>query len=120
MLTERVQAVLRQIDALTDEEKRSLVDSLKEQQKRDRQTMVSENGAAQARPDTQREREMQWIAEHSHEYAGQYVALDGERLIAHGTDGRAVLAAARQAGVKHPLISRIESLDEEAFWGGWL
>lgn len=120
MLTERVQAVLRQIDTLTDEEKQSLVDYLKDQQKQDRWATASENKSVQARPDTQREREMQWITEHGHEYAGQYVALDGERLIAHGMDGRSVLAAARQAGVKHPLISRIESPNEGPFWGGWL
>ena len=31
---------------------------------------------------------MKWLAEHAREYVGQWVALDGERLIAHGTDSQ--------------------------------
>jgi len=46
----------------------------------------------------QRELEMQWISEHSHEYKGEWVALAGDRLIAHGADGDPVYAAARANG----------------------
>lgn len=45
-------------------------------------------------------KEHQWLKEHRHEYAGQWVALKGDQLISHGPDGRAVIAAAREAG--HP------------------
>jgi hypothetical protein len=44
--------------------------------------------------------EHQWLKEHRHEYAGQWVALKGDQLISHGPDGRAVIAAARESG--HP------------------
>ena len=41
---------------------------------------------------------MNWISEHSHEYRGEWVALAGDRLIAHGTEGDPVYAAARAEG----------------------
>jgi hypothetical protein len=47
-----------------------------------------------------------------------YVVLEGEKLFAHGTDGRKALAEARQAGAKHPVVVRIEADDELPF-GGW-
>lgn len=35
-------------------------------------------------------REQRWLRAHESEYRGEWLALDGERLIAHGKDGRAV------------------------------
>jgi uncharacterized protein (DUF433 family) len=48
---------------------------------------------------TDRKQEMQWISEHRLEYKGEWVALAGDRLIAHGPDGDPVFAAARAEGV---------------------
>lgn len=63
-------------------------------------------------------RETQWLQEHRHEYIGQWVALDGDRLISHGTNARAVFEAARAAGVELPFFTRIEPAEEAPF-GGW-
>jgi hypothetical protein len=63
-------------------------------------------------------REYKWIAEHQDEFAGQYVALDGDQLISHGANGRQVLAEARKQGVKQPFIARVDSPDDLPF-GGW-
>src|SRR5438128_1474678 len=46
-----------------------------------------------------REREMRWLAEHEAEYAGQWLALDGDRLLSQGTDPHQVRASARAQGV---------------------
>jgi Family of unknown function (DUF5678) len=62
--------------------------------------------------------ELRWLAEHRQEYAGQFVALDGERLVAHGTNPRAVYCAARSAGLDIPSILRVE-LEPELPFGGW-
>lgn len=62
-------------------------------------------------------REMKWLAEHSSEYAGQWVALDGDRLIAHGSDAAEVYAAARNAGVSLPLVEFVEDPDAPPFAG---
>src|SRR5437667_9349277 len=42
---------------------------------------------------------LRWIEEHRAEFAGQYVALDGDRLVAHGTDPQAMVAAVRASGL---------------------
>lgn len=82
-------------------------------------TEPQSNGAATSeRPDTYCLREMQWLSQHRHEYAGQYVALDGDRLVSHGTDGREVYRQARAAGVKVPFMAHIEPADALPF-GGW-
>jgi hypothetical protein len=62
--------------------------------------------------------EMRWLSQHRHEYAGQYVALDEDRLVSHGVDGREVYRRAQAAGVKHPFMAHIEPADALPF-GGW-
>ncbi len=62
--------------------------------------------------------EMRWIAEHRSEYAGQWVALEGGRLIGNGETAREVYEAAHESGVELPLIVRIEPIDQLPF-GGW-
>lgn len=66
------------------------------------------------------ERERAWIEQHRDEYLNQWVALDGDRLLAHGTDTREVYLAARAMGVRAPFLERVTSKPEVAFMGGWL
>jgi hypothetical protein len=61
---------------------------------------------------------MNWIREHQAEYAGQWVALDGDRVIAAGLDAKAVFAAAKAASVGRPLFVHMEPKDALPF-GGW-
>lgn len=62
--------------------------------------------------------EMRWLSQHRHEYPGQYVALDEDRLVSHGTDGREVYRRAQAVGVKHPFMAHLEPADALPF-GGW-
>jgi Family of unknown function (DUF5678) len=62
--------------------------------------------------------ELRWLADHRQEYAGQWVALDGERLVAHGANPRAVYCAARNAGLQIPSVLRVE-LEPELPFVGW-
>jgi hypothetical protein len=57
-------------------------------------------------------RELKWVAEHAREYAGQWVALDGDRLIAHSPNHDEVFAAAEADGVYLPLITFVEDPDK--------
>jgi len=66
----------------------------------------------------QREREMKWIGEHRHEYAGQWVALDGDRIVAHGFDADPVFAAAK-AQTTIPFLVRFHPDDALPTVGGW-
>ena len=72
------------------------------------------NGAS----DTIRRREQKWLEKHRAEFAGQWIALDGETVLSYGTDGRKVYAEAKAKGVKVPFVVHLEPLDELPF-GGW-
>src|ERR1051325_7815000 len=52
-------------------------------------------------------RELRWIEEHRAEYAGQWVAVRGDRLLSSGPDGREVYKAARAAGDERPFVTRV-------------
>lgn len=58
-----------------------------------------------------------WMNEHAHEYGGQWVALDGERLIAHGANAEEVFAAAKADGAYLPLVTFILPADAPPFIG---
>ena len=69
-------------------------------------------------PINERKEEFLWLANESGPYAGQWVALDGSRLIAHGAELATVSAAARAAGVIRPLLTHLPPEGELPF-GGW-
>jgi Family of unknown function (DUF5678) len=60
--------------------------------------------------------ERDWLARHRQEYAGQWVALLGNRLISHSTSAKEVFSAANAAGVD-ALVLRIE--DKKLRFAGW-
>jgi hypothetical protein len=55
--------------------------------------------------------ELEWLVAHAHEYKGEWVALDGDRLIAHGADHDEVAASAQADGAHLPLIHFVEDPD---------
>jgi Family of unknown function (DUF5678) len=61
---------------------------------------------------------LQWLSEHKNEYAGQWVALDGNRLIGHGASAKEVYALADAAGVENPLVTRVDDPNALPFAGG--
>jgi len=62
--------------------------------------------------------EQAWLAQHSAEYAGAWVALDDGKLLARGCSAREVLDAAKLEGYYQPLIVHIPSEPPLPF-GGW-
>jgi hypothetical protein len=68
-------------------------------------------------PMKDRTREMKWIEEHKHEYAGQWVALDGDRLIAASAVEQEVWNAVKTDGADLPLVHRIPSPDDLPYIG---
>ena len=65
-----------------------------------------------------RKEEMAWLASEASPYKGDWVALSGWRLVAHGPEASAVSAAARAAGVERPLLVHLAE-DNELPFGGW-
>ena len=111
----------------TFEQALAIVQSLPlEDKQRLRQWLIEEelklavqSGADGAQSALHREREMQWLTEHEAEYAGQWLALDGDHLLSHGEDPHKVRAEARAMGVETPFVVFSENPDE-FFTGGWL
>lgn len=66
-------------------------------------------------PDDKLER--QWVQDHKHEYPGQWVALDGDRLIAASANRMEISAAVKADSAKLPLILHIPSPDDLPFMG---
>jgi hypothetical protein len=64
------------------------------------------------------EDERAWVEAHREEFLDQWVALDGETLVAHGTDAKTVYDEAREQGITAPYLERV-SPKQEAFMGGW-
>jgi Family of unknown function (DUF5678) len=80
----------------------------------DEQNVASiRNSSSRRRPDPAPA--MEWLRLHSKEYGGQWVALDGGRLIAHGPDAMEVYAVAEADGAYLPMINYIEPADALPF-----
>ena len=69
-------------------------------------------------PYIDRTREMNWLQEHSREYAGQWVALWEDQLISCGDDGAAIFAEAKAKGIERPLLVHVEDPDGLPY-AGW-
>ena len=58
------------------------------------------------------EQNRQWLKEHGQEYAGRWVALDGDRLITAGDSAREVYATLKAAGISGSMVLRVEHPDD--------
>ena len=63
---------------------------------------------------------LRWLHENQDKYSGQWVALDGDRLIASGPTAKEVYSKAKAAGVEIPFVELVTGRDSEPFTGGWL
>ena len=65
-----------------------------------------------------RAQHLAWLKAHREEYAGQYVALDGERLVGSGATMREAQEQARRQDIEHPFLTYVSSVNDAPF-GGW-
>ena len=66
-----------------------------------------------------RTRETRWVRDNRSTYAGQWVAVEGDRLVAAGVDARTVFAAAKAEGIESPFVVHIPPEDSLPFVPGW-
>jgi hypothetical protein len=69
-----------------------------------------------AQRDRQFSQEMNWLAQHRRTYAGRWIALEGDRLLAVGATAREVFAHVGERP-RPPLVIQIEN--EEMPFAGW-
>lgn len=78
----------------------------------------AQSGRESPGPVNERRQELEWLARESGPYAGDWVALDGPSLVAHGEKLASVSAAARAAGIFEPFVARVPR-DKDIPFGGW-
>jgi Family of unknown function (DUF5678) len=107
-MSESVENILKQIAELPSEEQSKLQRMIEAQQSR---SGLPLDKRVPPRSVPGSEREMKWLREHAREYANQWVALDGDRLIAHGVDATEVYAAAGVDEARLPMVTFVEDPD---------
>ena len=121
-------ALKEQLAGLTRQEKLELAEFLQDEAARG---MLG--GSSDRCDDTnvatrERAEHMAWLKAHREEYAGQYVALDGNRLVGSGSTIREATDEARRQGIDHPFLTHISSANDapandapanDAPFGGW-
>jgi hypothetical protein len=73
---------------------------------------------ASAEAVNERREELRWLAKESGPYAGEWVALSGPCLVAHGETLASVSAAAKAAGVIEPFFASVPK-DQDTPFAGW-
>ncbi|MGH9831057.1 MAG: DUF5678 domain-containing protein [Blastocatellia bacterium] len=118
MSGEQLTALKEQLAGLTAQEKLELAKFLEDEVARD-----LSHGALKLDSDkyTAARKQVQhigWLKAHREEYAGRYVALDGDRLVGNGATIREAHDEARRQGIEHPFLTHISSANDAPF-GGW-
>jgi hypothetical protein len=66
------------------------------------------------------EKSLRWLRENRQKFLGQWVALEGDRLISSGRTASEVYAKAKADGVRVPFVELVTPDDLSPFSGGWL
>ena len=106
-----VSSILQQIAALNTGELAELRSQLASRPTNGAHAAVQAN----LQSDPKDEAAFKWINEHSSAYPGQWLALDGDRLLAHGSELAEVASAARALGVQFPLLHLVEPPREHPY-----
>lgn len=113
------QQILESIRALPEPVRHRLLATAESEIRRS----VRSNGATQEEIDDRNERfrkALNWVEDHRSEYDGQFVALDGDDLVASGTDSNLVFQQAKAKGYKSPFLKRIKAdCSVNLPFGGW-
>ncbi len=80
---------------------------------------LQRRGTARIVPFRDRAQELKWIDENRAAYAHQWVAVEGDRLIAADSDPLKVFAAAKTEGIQSPFVVHVLPEDPLPFVPGW-
>ena len=114
-MSQTAELIFAEIAALPSDEKAKLLLLLNRNGGKQDDSRYGEFGEWFDSPDP--EPSLRWISEHCEEFANQYVALQGDRLIAHSQNSEEVVASVRAAGLNGVFFTLIPSTDELVFAG---
>lgn len=110
-----VNSILQQIAALNAAERAELRARLEKPSANGVQETLSLMEPTAGGSEPKDEAAFRWINAHGNAYPGEWLALDGDRLLAHGINLAEVAAAARAAGVQFPLLHLVEPPREHPY-----
>ncbi|MBC8029233.1 MAG: hypothetical protein H7Z16_03905 [Pyrinomonadaceae bacterium] len=105
----RLRAALETLDSKRE------APTAKEASRPRRESLHDSNGNEQVR-----RRRMEWLKSNREEYGGQYVALDGDQLVAVAPNYRVAREKALAAGKSNAFVTYLSKPDEIAEMGGWV
>jgi hypothetical protein len=117
MASSNFEQILADVKQLPRDEQQKLIEALQESQLSQPKKKLGRRVPPPV-PSKDRTKEAQWLKEHSKEYAGQWVALEGDQLIAHSFNANEVFAAADASGIDRPIFTQVEDPDGPPFAGG--
>lgn len=77
-------------------------------------------GHSSPAPANRSAKSLRWLHENREKYSGQWVALDGDRLIASGPTAKDVYSKAKAEGVEVPFVELVTDQEPVPSTGGWL
>jgi 2-keto-4-pentenoate hydratase/2-oxohepta-3-ene-1,7-dioic acid hydratase in catechol pathway len=108
MSVEIVDSIKKQSALLTKQEKETLANFFSEEAEKEDSSV-----------ETTRRKRAAWLEANREKYGGQYVALEGDRLIGVGRNYAEAAAEAKRAGVENAFIDFVPPTDYVGFAGGW-
>lgn len=111
------ESILTLIEQLPSTERARLNQMLTEQKPEPSKAKALLDKRVPSQPMPDRTKEMEWVEQNKHEYPGQWVALDGDRLVAASPNRMELSAAIKAAGATLPLILRVPSPNDLPYIG---
>jgi hypothetical protein len=71
-------------------------------------------------PYKDRRAEMDWVSHPDLQYVGQWVVLEGSKVVASDPDGKALYQAVRDRGIESPFMFYVAPPNPTPFVGGWI
>lgn len=123
MASQTIERIIEEARRLPPEERQRLREALdsEEQAGRGAHSSLNASSALDADTDTletKRRQRVAWLRLNQAEYAGKYVALDGDQLLGVGATYPEAARAARSSGVHRPYIDYVPVPGSVGF-GGW-
>ncbi len=115
-MIQTAEQILETVRALPISERKKFFDLAEEE----KQKILSEKKAKKADSTDERTKfqlAMKWLAENRQNFLGQWVCLDGDRLVAHGADAVKIYKEAREKGIEVPFVEHIVE-EKQAYGGG--
>lgn len=117
MSVEVLETIKQQINQLNGQEEEQLMRYLHERKKANGKSVSLSPEIAER--ERKRRLRAEWLKAHRDEYAGLYVALDGDRLLGTGKNYPEAYDAAKAAGVPNAYVGFVYPENYEGAMGGW-